>query len=305
MRSVDKGVVTLIVVGIAGAAVAFAIFSFIDPIQGSYFARKETVLGIPVEWQFNFSYPFSSIQRELYAFHNFLLGLNIAICAFVAALIAVSIWLFRASRRPTPSRTTHSTALEVTWTLLPCLVLMAMALWSFPLLQRTNIPPASDLTLKVTGNQWFWTYTYPDLGGIEFQSLIIEDDKLSAEQRSLRRLAVDQYVVLPINKNIRIQVTAADVVHSWGVQSLGVKKDAIPGRLNETWVRIEHSGYYYGGCYELCGRRHAYMPIGIEAVSQERFDDWVAEARRRIAGGRPPPPRADIAFAAWSLSKRQ
>jgi cytochrome c oxidase subunit II len=305
MRSADKGVITFIVVGIAGAAVAFAVFSFIDPVQGSYFVREGTVLGVPVEWQFNFSYPFSSMQGELYAFHNFLLGLSIAICAFVAALIAVAIWLFRASRRPRPSLTTHNTALEVTWTLLPALVLLAIALWSFPLLQRTNILPASALSLKVTGNQWFWTYAYPDLGGIEFQSLIIEDDKLSAEQRSLRQLAVDQYVVLPINTNIRIQVTAADVVHSWGVQSLGVKKDAIPGRLNETWVRVERSGFYYGGCYELCGRRHAYMPIGIEAVSQERFDAWVAEARRRIAGGRPPPPHADIALAAWSLGKRQ
>jgi cytochrome c oxidase subunit 2 len=185
----------------------------------------------------------------------------------------------------------------VVWTIIPVLVLMLMAIWSLPLLRKLDFPPSSDLTLKVTGNQWYWSYAYPDNGGIQFSSTIVPEDKLSPEQRSLRLLAVDQYVVLPVHTNIRIQVTASDVVHSWGVQSLGVKKDAIPGRLNETWTRIEREGTYYGDCYELCGRNHAFMPIGIEAVSPERFKAWVEDARRRLAQGEPPPARAALALA--------
>jgi cytochrome c oxidase subunit 2 len=183
------------------------------------------------------------------------------------------------------------------WTVVPVIVLLVIGTWSFSLLYKVDTIPQSDVSLKVTGNQWYWSYEYPDNGGVQFSSNIVPDDKLAPEQRSLRLMTVDQYVVLPVNSIIRILVTASDVVHSWGVQSLGVKKDAIPGRINETWTRIEREGTYYGDCYELCGRNHAFMPIGIQAVSQERFKAWIEDARRKTAQGQPPAPRAPTDLA--------
>jgi cytochrome c oxidase subunit 2 len=288
MRWTDKVIAAALVLGIVAFGTAFAVFSFYDPIQAAFYSRAQNIIGIPIEWQFNFQHPFSETEHHLYRFHNFLLGLNVAICALVASLIAVAVWLFRASRHPVPARTTHNTPLEVTWTIVPVIILAIMATWSFSLLRKVDFPPPSEVTLKVTGNQWFWSYAYPDNGGIQFSSMIIPEEKLAPEQRSLRLLAVDQYVVLPVNTVIRIQITASDVVHSWGVQSLGVKKDAVPGRLNETWTRIEREGTYYGDCYELCGRNHAFMPIGIEVVSRERFKAWAEDARRRMTQGQPP-----------------
>jgi cytochrome c oxidase subunit II len=298
MRWTDKVIVAALVLGIVAFGTAFALFSFYDPIQAAFYSRAQNIIGIPIEWQFNFQHPFSETEHHLYRFHNFLLGLNVAICALVASLVAVAVWLFRASRHPVPARTTHNTPLEVTWTIVPVIILAIMATWSFSLLRKVDFPPPSEVTLKVTGNQWFWSYAYPDNGGIQFSSMIVPEEKLAQDQRSLRLLAVDQYVVLPVNTVIRIQITASDVVHSWGVQSLGVKKDAVPGRLNETWTRIEREGTYYGDCYELCGRNHAFMPIGIEVVSRERFNAWVEDARRRMAQGQPPAARAAVDVAA-------
>jgi cytochrome c oxidase subunit II len=298
MRWTDKVLVAALVLGIVAFGTAFAVFSFYDPIQAAFYSRAQNIVGIPIEWQFNFQHPFSETEHHLYRFHNFLLGLNVAICALVACLIAVAVWLFRASRHPVPARTTHNTPLEVTWTIVPVIILAIMATWSFSLLRKVDFPPPSEITLKVTGNQWFWSYAYPDNGGIQFSSMIVPEEKLAQDQRSLRLLAVDQYVVLPVNTVIRIQITASDVVHSWGVQSLGVKKDAVPGRLNETWTRIEREGTYYGDCYELCGRNHAFMPIGIEVVSRERFNAWVEDARRRMAQGQPPAARGAVDVAA-------
>jgi cytochrome c oxidase subunit II len=299
MRSTDKMVVALLIIGVALIAVAFAAFSFYDPIQAAFHARQQQVTGVPVEWQFNIQHPFSDIGRQLYRFHNFLLGINIAICALVAGLVMAAIWLYRASRHSEPARTSHNTALEVAWTILPVIVLLVIGTWSFSLLRLTDFPPKSDVTLKATVNQWYWTYTYPDNGGIEFSSYIVPDDKLAPEQRSLRLMAVDQYAVLPVDAAVRILVTASDVIHSFGVQSLGFKKDGVPGRINETWTRIEREGTYYGSCYELCGRNHAFMPIGIEAVSRQRFDAWIADAKRRMSQGLPPSGHAptDLATA--------
>ena len=299
MRSIDKAVVALLIIAIVFVAAAFAAFSIYDPIQAAFYARLQHITGVPVEWQFNFQHPFSTLARYLYQFHNFLLGINIAICALVAGLVMVAVWLYRASRHPEPARTTHNTPLEVAWTILPVIVLLVIGTWSFSLLRQTDFPPPSEVTLKATGNQWYWTFTYPENGGVEFSSNIVPDDKLPPEQRSLRLLAVDQYVVLPVDSVVRILVTASDVIHSFGVQSLGIKKDAVPGRINETWTRIEREGTYYGTCYELCGRNHAFMPIGIEAVSRQRFDAWIADAKRRMSQGLPPTGHAptDLATA--------
>ena len=306
MRSIDKLVVALLIITIVSVGVAFAVFSFYDPIQAAFHARLQQTIGVPVEWQFNFQHPFSEIARSLYRFHNFLLGINIAICALVAGLVMVAVWLYRGSRHPVPTRTTHNTPLEVAWTILPVIVLLVIGTWSFSLLRKTDFSPQSDVTLKATGNQWYWTFAYPENGGVEFSSYIVPDDKLAPEQRSLRLLAVDQYVVLPVDSAVRILVTASDVVHSFGVQSLGIKKDAIPGRINETWTRIDREGTYYGDCYELCGRNHAFMPIGIEAVSRQRFDTWIADARRRMTQGLPPSGHAptDVATAEPQLKQK-
>jgi cytochrome c oxidase subunit II len=298
MRSTDKIGIALLIVAIASLGAAFAVFSFHDPIQAAFYAPVQQIIGIPVEWQFNFQHPFSELARHLYRFHNFLLGINIAICALVAGLVIVAVWLYRASRHPEPARTTHNTPLEVAWTILPVIILLVIGTWSFSLLRQTDFPPKTEVTLKATGNQWYWTFAYPENDGIEFSSYIVPDDKLPPEQRSLRLLAVDQYVVLPVNAAVRILVTASDVIHSFGVQSLGIKKDAIPGRNNETWTRIEREGTYYGDCYELCGRNHAFMPIGIEAVSPPRFDAWIADAKRRMSQGLPPSGRAPTDVAA-------
>src|SRR5260221_88980 len=226
MRWTDKVIVAALVLGIVAFGTACALFSFYDPIQAAFYSRAQNIVGIPIEWQFNFQHQFSDTGYPLYRFHNFLLGFNVAICALVASLVAVAVWLFRASRHPVPARTTHNTPLEVTWTIVPVIILAIMATWSFSLLRKVDFLPPSEVTLKVTGNQWFWSYAYPDNGGIQFSSTIIPEEKLAPEQRSLRLLAVDQYVVLPVNTVIRIQITASDVVHSWGVQSLGVKKEA-------------------------------------------------------------------------------
>lgn len=300
MRWIDRLVVAFLIIAILSAGAAFAAFSFFDPIQAAFYKHLPRIIGVPVEWQFNFQHPFSELARYLYRFHNFLLGINIAICALVAGLVMVAVWLYRASRHPEPARTTQNTPLEVAWTILPVIVLVVIGTWSFSLLRQTDFPPPSDLTLKATGNQWYWTYAYPENGGIEFSSYIVPDDKLAPEQRSLRLLAVDQYVVLPVDTAVRILITASDVIHSFGVQSLAIKKDAIPGRVNETWTRIEREGTYYGDCYELCGRNHAFMPIGIEAVSRQRFDAWLADARRRMSQGLPPAGRAPTDVATES-----
>jgi cytochrome c oxidase subunit II len=298
MRSRDKIVIALLFAGVASLSAAFAVFSFYDPIQAAFHAPQQQVMGVPVEWQFNFQHPFSELASQLYRFHNFLLAVNIAICALVAGLVMAAVWLYRASRHPEPARTSHNTALEVVWTILPVIVLLVIGIWSFSLLRLTDFPPKTDLTLKATGNQWYWTYTYPENGGIEFSSYIVPDDKLAPDQQSLRLMTVDQYVVLPVDSAVRILVTASDVIHSFGVQSLGIKKDAIPGRINETWTRIEREGRYYGDCYELCGRNHAFMPIGIEAVSRQRFDAWIADAKRRMSQGLPPSGHAPTDLAA-------
>jgi cytochrome c oxidase subunit 2 len=215
--------------------------------------------------------------------HNFLLGIDLFICGLVTVLIIYICWRFRASKNPVPYRTTHNTPLEVTWTVIPAVLLMFIAIRSFPILLEYDTIPDADITVKVTGRQWYWDYAYPDNGGLQFSSNIVPSDALPADQRALRLLAVDNEVVLPTNTNIRIQITAGDVVHSWAVPALGVKRDAIPGRLNEVWTRIEREGIYYGQCSELCGRNHALMPIAVRAVSRERFDQWLAEAKQKFA----------------------
>lgn len=243
------------------------------------------VIGAPEPWQLNFQAPHSPVGHGLYVFHNFLLVINIAICAFVLILIVFVIWRFRKSVHPEPSTTSHNTVLEVTWTVVPIVILLAIAVPSFGLLAEENRIPDAALTLKITGHQWFWEYNYPDNGNFQFSSLVLQDDKLPPDQKTLRLLMTDELVVLPVDTVVRLQLTSADVIHSWAVPSLGVKRDAVPGRLNEMWVKIDKEGLYFGQCSVLCGQQHSYMPIAIKAVSKEQFEAWAADARKRFASG--------------------
>jgi len=269
---------------VAGASVAFGWLSMIDVVQLADEAHGSSIIGAPVEWQLNFQYPFSPLARDLFRFHNYLLAINIAICALVLTLLLFAVWRLRRSKNPAPSKVSHNTVLEMIWTIVPVLILVAIALPSFKLLaQANNVPANAEMTLKVTGHQWFWEYTYPDQGNIQFSSLIVPDDKLPPDEKPFRLLMTDQPVVLPVDTVIRIQVTSADVIHSWAVPSLGVKKDAIPGRLNEMWFKIDHEGRFFGQCSVLCGNNHAFMPIAIEAVSKQRFAQWTEEAKMKFA----------------------
>jgi cytochrome c oxidase subunit 2 len=216
------------------------------------------------------------IGQEALWFHNWLLmPIITAITIFVLLLLLYVIVRFRRGANPVPSRTTHNTTLEVVWTLVPVLILVAIAVPSIRLLAHQYNPPKADITVKATGNQWYWTYTYPDHGGFEIVSngLSAEDAKKRGEPRLL---AVDERMVVPQGAVVKVIVTASDVIHSWGVPAFWTKIDAVPGRLNETWFKTDRPGVYYGQCFELCGARHAYMPIAVEVLPPAQFAAWVA-----------------------------
>ena len=249
-------------------------------------------VGQPSPWQLGFQQSVSPVMDGITWFHDFLLWVIAAITVFVLALLVIVIVRFNARSNPTPSKTTHNTLLEVMWTVVPVVILVAIAVPSFRLLFfQLNIPQA-DLTVKATGKQWFWTYTYPDNGDFEFNSLMLQDKDRKADQPRL--LAVDNEVVVPVNKVVRVQATGADVIHAFAVPSFGVKIDAIPGRLNETWFKATREGVYYGQCSELCGKDHAFMPIAVRVVSERDFGAWVEQAKKRFARG----PQNPIAVAA-------
>jgi cytochrome c oxidase subunit 2 len=224
------------------------------------------------------------IGEEALWFHNaILMPLIVAISVFVLILLLYVIVRFRRSANPTPSRTTHNTLLEVAWTLVPVLILVAIAVPSIRLLAHQYSPPKADLTIKATGNQWYWTYTYPDHGDFEIVSNMLSD--ADAKKRGEPRLlAVDERVVVPVGATVKVIVTSADVIHAWGVPAFWAKIDAVPGRLNETWFKTDRPGIYYGQCFELCGSRHAYMPIAVEVVQPAQFAAWVASKGGTMPG---------------------
>ena len=228
-------------------------------------------------------------------FHNWiLLPIITVISIFVLGLLLWVIVRFRRGAHPVPSRTTHNTFLEIVWTLVPVLILVAIAIPSIGLIRAKYSTPKPDLTIKVTGNQWYWTYGYPDNGDFEIVSNMLSDKDAKARGEP-RLLAVDERMVVPVNKNVKLIITAADVIHSWGIPAFWVKLDAVPGRLNETWFRAERPGIYYGQCFELCGARHAYMPIAVEVVSEEQFAAWVASKGGSMPGAaRPASPDATV-----------
>lgn len=223
-------------------------------------------------WQMNFVEPASPVMEKIISFHNELLIIITAVSIFVLLLILYVCFRFSAKRNPVPSTTTHNTTLEIIWTAIPIIILIYIAFPSFKLLYFGDKSHNPEMTLKAVGYQWYWGYVYPDNGNIEFESRIIPEKELKPGQ--IRLLEVDNRVVLPVDTDIRILTTAADVIHAWAVPALGVKIDAVPGRLNETWVRINKPGVYRGQCSELCGVDHGFMPIVVEAVSKEEFKKW-------------------------------
>jgi cytochrome c oxidase subunit 2 len=237
-------------------------------------------IGQPSPWQLGFQQPATPVMDNIVWFHDFLLWLITAITLFVLALLVIVIVRFNAKANPTPSRTTHNTMLEVMWTLVPVVILVAIAVPSFKLLfLELTIPPA-DVTVKATGKQWYWSYSYPD-AKFEFDSLMLKENERKADQPRL--LAVDNALVVPVNKVIRVQVIGSDVIHAFAVPSFGIKIDAVPGRLNETWFKASREGIYYGQCSELCGRDHAYMPIEVRVVSDRDYAAWLDQAKKKYA----------------------
>jgi len=237
-------------------------------------------LGQPSPWELGLQQAGSPVMEDIVWFHDFLLYIIIAIALFVLVLLVIVMVRFNARTNPVPSRTTHNTFIEVVWTVVPVLILVTIAVPSFRLLfYQLKVPPA-DVTVKATGKQWFWSYSYPD-SKFEFDSLMLQDKDLKAGQPRL--LAVDNEMVVPVNKVVRVQVTGADVIHSFAVPSFGIKIDAIPGRLNETWFKAEREGMYYGQCSQLCGRDHAFMPIAIRVVSEKDYTAWLDQAKKKYA----------------------
>lgn len=232
-------------------------------------------------WQMGYNESVTSVMDDIVHLHDrILLPIIVAISVFVLFLLLYSIYKFRASKNPVPSKTSHNTFIEILWTVVPCLILIVIAVPSFRLLYKQDIIPKADLTIKATGYQWYWGYEYPDQN-IAFDANMIETKNLKANQPRL--LETDNHVVVPVNKTVKVLITANDVLHAWALPSFGVKRDAVPGRINETWFKSTKEGVYYGQCSELCGSRHAFMPITVRVVSEKQYNDWIKEAKVKFA----------------------
>jgi cytochrome c oxidase subunit II len=242
-------------------------------------------LGQPAPWEYKLQESGSPVMDHIEWFHNWLLAIITVITLFVLGLLIAVMVKFNAKANPVPSRTTHNTLIEVAWTLIPVMILVGIAIPSFRLLfQELDIPKA-DITIKATGKQWYWSYAYPDNGKFEYDSLLACDETRTKCQPP-RLLSVDNELVVPVNKIVRVETTGADVIHSFAVPAFGIKIDAIPGRLNETWFQATKIGMYYGQCSELCGKDHAYMPIAVRVVTDQEFATWIEAAKKKYASSR-------------------
>lgn len=263
--TMSRGKIGRQLLGLAAIGIALA-------VGGVAFADA----GQPKPWEMTMQASASPVMDNIEWFHTFLLWIITSITGLVMVLLIWVMVKFNARSNPVPSRTTHNTLIEVIWTIVPVMILVGIAIPSFRLLfEQTDIPKA-DLTVKATGKQWYWTYSYPDNGKIEFNSLLAQD-------KQPRLLAVDNEMVVPVNKVIRVQTTGADVIHAFAVPAFGIKIDAIPGRLNETWFKATKTGMFYGQCSELCGKDHAFMPIAVRVVSDQEFATWIEAAKKKFA----------------------
>ena len=235
----------------------------------------------PIDWQLGFQSAASKSMKDIVIFHDYmLLPIITAITVFVLFLVLYACVKFRASNNKVASQTSHNTMIEIAWTLVPCLILIVMAVPSFKVLYSQDKIPPAEVTVKAIGYQWYWGYEYPD-ENIIFDSYMIEEKDLKPGQPRL--LAVDNEVVVPVNKVVKVLITANDVLHAWALPSFGVKRDAVPGRINETWFKADRTGTFYGQCSELCGIKHAFMPITVRVVTEEEYKDWLLEAKEKFA----------------------
>ena len=256
----------------------------------------------PQPWQLGMQSPATPVKERIHAFHNELLVIIFLITAFVLGLLAYVMVRFSARRHPVPTSTSHNPVIEILWTVVPVLILVIIAIPSFKLMYYMDRIPNADMTIKVTGHQWYWSYEYPDQGGLSITSNLIQDKDLKPGQKRL--LDVDNPLIVPVETNIRVLVTGdpEGVIHSWFVPSFGVQEYAMPGRLNESWMRVLHEGTYYGECNQICGVNHAFMPIEVKAVSKDDFQKWVGEAKKSAAAEQPAENHAVIAAAAQRRS---
>ena len=263
------------------------VFGFLAGLMAYFGMAATTEAAQPTPWQMGFQPSASPVMDQLVDFHNLLLVIIFAIAIFVLLLMAFIFIRFNRRANPVPSRTTHNTLIEVVWTVIPIVVLIVIAIPSFKLLYFMDRTPNAELTLKVIGHQWYWSYEYPD-HDVAFDAIMIPDDELQPGQ--LRLLETDNRVMLPVDTRIRLLFTADDVLHAWAIPAFGVKLDTVPGRLNEAWVEITREGVYYGQCSELCGVNHGLMPIAVEAVSKAQFAAWLEVAKEEFArdAGAPP-----------------
>ena len=260
----------------------------------------EPLMGQPTPGGIGFQPAGDEIKRQVIFFHNdILMPIITAICVLVLLLIGYICIRFNKRANPTPARFTHNTQVEIIWTVAPVLILMFIAIFSFRLLYAYHDMPKPDLTVKATGNQWYWNYTYPDHGGFNFDSLILPEAKAKAVGKPYR-LGVDNPLVVPVGKTVRVLVTGADVIHDFALPAFGLKTDAVPGKVNETWFKAEKPGIYYGQCSELCGVDHAFMPIEIDVVSPDQFNSWVVGKGGKLPGAPVAAPAAPAAPAAAS-----
>jgi cytochrome c oxidase subunit 2 len=260
----------------------------------------------PKPWEMGMQPGFSPVKKDIIALHSLVLVIITLITLLVGVLLIWVMVRYNAKRNPVPSRTSHNTILEVAWTLLPVLILVVIAIPSFRLVFYEDRTNDADLTVKVTGHQWYWEYTYPDKGNLDFSSYMVPDDQLKPGQ--LRLLTVDNDLVVPAGKNIRVLTNSSDVIHSWFVPSLGVQRYAIPGRTIETWFRADQPGTYYGECNQICGTNHSRMPIVVHAIPEKEFDAWLEQAKTKFSQATTPSitapaPNLQAALAAPVLAR--
>ena len=252
-------------------------------LLGALIAPAAAWAAEPREWEIGMQPSATPVHDRITAFHDELLVIIFLISVFVLGLLLYVMVRFHHSRSPVPTRTSHNTVVEILWTVVPVLILVGIAIPSFKLMYYMDRVPNADMTVKVTGNQWFWSYEYPDQGGLKFDSNLIPEKDLKPGDKRL--LSVDNPLVVPVGATVRVQIAgvADGVIHSWFVPSFGVQEYAVPGRLNEAWFRIERAGTYYGECNQICGINHAFMPIEVKAVPKPDFDKWLGEAKKKFA----------------------
>ncbi len=251
----------------------FSVFFFLASFKA--FGKQAT------DWQLSFQNPATDLMGSVVGLHNIILIVMTLVTLFVLFLLFYVSFRFSAKRNPIPSTTTHNTVVEVLWTAIPIVILVVLAIPSFKLLYQQEKSENYDMTVKVIGHQWYWEYEYPDHGDFYFESYMVQDADL--QEGDLRLLTVDNPLVIPANKNIQILITAGDVLHSWAVPSMGLKTDAVPGRLNETWVNVKEPGIYRGQCSEICGTGHGFMPVVVKVLPESEFIAWANEAKNNYA----------------------